>query len=76
MRVHGVEPERVEPLDGGAEPVASTYGEVPASNLCGSRSSVERSKSTEAIMSPPVRNGGIASSSSRRPCSTPTPVGP
>ena len=33
-------------------------------------------QSTDEIMSPPPRNGGISSSSSRRPYRTPTPVGP
>ena len=36
---------------------------VPASNLYGSTFQVLFSKVTEAIMSPPPRNGGIASSS-------------
>ena len=31
---------------------------------------------TVSIIEPPVRNGGIASSSSARPHSTPMPVGP
>ena len=34
------------------------------------------SSATVGIMCPPPRNGGIASSSSRRPCRTPMPVGP
>ena len=31
---------------------------------------------TELIISPPVRNGGISSSNSRRPYNTPIPMGP
>ncbi len=31
---------------------------------------------TVSIIDPPVRNGGIAASRSRRPYSTPIPVGP
>ena len=31
---------------------------------------------TVSIIEPPVRNGGIAESSSRRPYSTPIPLGP
>ena len=37
---------------------------------------MEPSIRTISIIEPPVRNGGIASSSSRRPYSTPTPDGP
>ena len=51
-------------------------GGVPASNLCGTRAQVVCSKLTLPIMSPPPMNGGIASSSSIRPHSTPIPVGP
>src|SRR3954467_6925421 len=57
-------------------PAASTYGVVPASNFQGSEFHVDISQSTRAIISPPPRNGGISSSSSRRPYSTPMPVGP
>src|SRR3954452_4984768 len=57
-------------------PAASTYGEVPASNFHGSAFQRDSKKSTREIMSPPARNGGISSSSSRRAYSTPMPVGP
>ena len=57
-------------------PTASAIGGVPASNLYGSSFHVVSWKSTDAIMSPPVKNGCICSSSSSRPCSTPMPVGP
>ena len=50
--------------------------DVPASNFAGSSAQRISSSETTAIMCPPPRNGGIASSSSRRPCRTPTPVGP
>ena len=49
---------------------------VPASNLLGSCAYVVFSNVTDSIMSPPPMNGDIASSSSRRPHSTPMPVGP
>ena len=59
-----------------ASPAASAIGIVPASNLCGGGANVEWSIQTLSIISPPPRNGGISSSSSRRPQSTPMPVGP
>ena len=40
------------------------------------RSRSTRSPPTVRIMWPPPMNGGISSSSARRPCSTPIPVGP
>ena len=49
---------------------------MPASNLCGSSPHVVFSTRTELIMWPPVRKGSIASSSSLRPQSAPTPLGP
>ena len=49
---------------------------VPASNFQGISFHSLRRRWTSRIMSPPPMNGGIASSSSRRPHSTPEPVGP
>jgi len=57
-------------------PTPSAIADVPASNLCGSSAQVVRSFVTRPTMWPPVSQGGIASSSSRRPCRTPMPVGP
>jgi hypothetical protein len=57
-------------------PIASAIGIVPASKRAGGSAHVEPSSVTRAIMCPPPRNGGIVSSSSRRPWSTPMPVGP
>ena len=57
-------------------PIASVIGGVPASNLAGTGAVVNPSRRTSAIMLPPPRNGGIASSSSMRPHSTPMPDGP
>ena len=57
-------------------PIASAICEVPASNLWGSSVQVDSVGPTVRIMWPPPMNGGIASSSSRRPCRTPIPVGP
>ncbi len=57
-------------------PITSATAEVPASNLAGSSAQVTSSALTDEIMCPPPSHGGIASSSSRRPCRTPTPVGP
>ena len=55
------------------KPTTSAMGGVPASNLYGSSFHKERPFSTRRIISPPYRKGGIASSTSRRPQSTPTP---
>ena len=57
-------------------PIASAICEVPASNFPGSSVQVELVSKTCLIMWPPLMNGGISSSSSRRPWSTPMPVGP
>ena len=46
---------------------------VPASNFHGSSFQVVRSRSTVRIISPPVRNGSIVSSTSVRPHSAPDP---
>ena len=50
-----------------ARPIGPEMWGVPASNLYGSTFQVVFSKVTELIMSPPPRNGGIASSTSSRP---------
>ena len=47
--------------------IASAMLLVPASNFQGSSAKVVRSYSTLRIISPPARNGGIASSSARLP---------
>src|SRR4051812_43689819 len=58
-------------------PIASAMFDVPASNFVGVVAKrVPCSSETDAIMCPPLMNGGIASRSSRRPWSTPMPVGP
>ncbi len=57
-------------------PTASAIGGVPASNFAGTGAVVKPSRVTLSIMLPPPRNGGIASSSSMRPHSTPMPDGP
>ena len=49
---------------------------VPASKRCGGGAYVVLSMVTTSTMDPPVTVGGMASSSSRRPYSAPTPVGP
>ena len=49
---------------------------VPASNLAGTSFHSAPSSVTRMIMLPPVMNGGMASSSSRRPHSAPIPDGP
>ena len=49
---------------------------VPASNFSGTGAQVASCSVTESIISPPVRNGGMALSSSSRPHSTPMPNGP
>ena len=46
---------------------------VPASNFHGISFQVLRSSETVRIISPPVRNGSISSSSSARPHSAPAP---
>ena len=43
------------------KPTAPPPLTVPASNLCGSSAKTADSRLTESIISPPVRNGGIAS---------------
>ena len=54
----------------------SAIGGVPASNFHGTSLVVKPSRRTSLIISPPPRNGGMASRISRRPQSTPMPVGP
>ncbi len=56
--------------------MASTIAGVPASNFHGTSFHSAVSSVTRVIMLPPVRNGGIASSRSRRPQSAPIPDGP
>ena len=56
--------------------MASVIGGVPASNLAGTGAGVNPSRRTSAIMLPPPRNGGVASSSSARPHRAPMPDGP
>src|SRR3990170_3649793 len=57
-------------------PTASPIGGVPASNLYGRSFQLVSSTVTFRIISPPKLKGDILSSSSARPQSTPTPVGP
>ena len=57
-------------------PIASAICEVPASNFQGRSVHVDSLAATVRIMCPPPMNGGISSSSARRPWSTPIPVGP
>ena len=57
-------------------PMASAICEVPASNFHGRSAHVDSVSPTILIMWPPAMNGGMRSSSSRRPCRTPMPVGP
>ncbi len=57
-------------------PTTSAIAGVPASNFHGRSLQLVPARRTERIISPPVRNGGIASSSSRRPHSAPAPDGP
>ncbi len=54
-------------------PMHSAMAGVPASNFHGSSFQVVRSSETELIISPPVRNGSMRSSSSARPHSAPAP---
>ena len=54
-------------------PMHSAIAGVPASNFHGSSFQVVRSSVTVWIISPPVRNGSIRSSSSSRPHSAPEP---
>ena len=49
---------------------------TPGSNRCGGGRNVLPSIRTTSIIDPPVRNGGMASSSSARPNRTPIPYGP
>ena len=58
------------------QPTASAMAGVPASNLCGTLFHSAPSRVTRRIMLPPVMNGGMASSSSRRAQSAPIPDGP
>ena len=53
--------------------IDSAMAGVPASNFQGRSFQLVRSSSTLRIISPPVRNGGIRSSSSARPHRMPAP---
>ena len=69
--------DRAQVVDRGAEP--DRFGDRRRAGLELGRqlgAGVKPSRRTSAIMLPPPRNGGIASSSSSRPHSTPMPVGP
>src|ERR1700721_4231851 len=57
-------------------PAACAAAGTPGSNRAGGGRKVLPSIRTTSIIDPPVRNGGIASSSSARPYSTPIPNGP
>jgi len=57
-------------------PTAPAMGDVPASNRRGGALNVALVSDTSAIICPPARKGGMVSSSSARPHSTPIPVGP
>ncbi len=57
-------------------PTAAAASGVPASNFHGIVLNSLRRRWTSRIMSPPARNGGIASRISRRAQSAPEPSGP
>jgi hypothetical protein len=57
-------------------PTASAIGGVPGSKRHGRSFQRAPSIQTSLIISPPPRVGSSASSTSRRPQSTPMPVGP
>jgi hypothetical protein len=63
-------------LAAAANPTTCDVIGVPASNRCGGGAYVVASIVTVSIIDPPVMNGGISFSSSRRPYSTPIPLGP
>ena len=56
---HPLHADRVQVVDGGGQADGLGDGGVPASNFQGSSFQVALCRSTEAIMSPPVRNGCI-----------------
>jgi len=73
----GDRPERAwDESSAEAGPTASATFGVPASNRHGMSFQVVRSISTSRIISPPPRNGGMASSRSSRAHRPPMPVGP
>jgi hypothetical protein len=76
VRADGVHADVGEVVDRGADPGGLGDLGVPASNLCGTSFQVAWSSVTSRIISPPVRNGGISSSSSGVATSAPIPVGP
>ena len=57
----------MDPVEAHCVEVAGPIGCVPASNRCGGGRYSARSSVTVVIIEPPVRNGGIASSTSLRP---------
>src|SRR5581483_11720027 len=63
-------------FEAGTPPLAGAIGGVPASKRGGGARKVAVSSVTCSIIWLPVMNGGIDSRSSRRPHSTPMPVGP
>ncbi|KAG0905810.1 hypothetical protein G6F32_017138 [Rhizopus arrhizus] len=69
-------PPHMESTAATPRPMKPAMFGVPASNLCGASLNTVPSKLTSLIISPPPRNGGIASRCSRRAHSAPVPVGP
>ncbi len=73
---HPIHPEVAQVVRGHAEADGRADVRRAGLELPGDVVELGPAKLTSRIMSPPARNGGIASSSSRRPHSTPEPVGP
>ena len=71
-----VDPELLDEIDCRTESDRLGNLRRAASNLAGKDARVELASNTCLIMCPPLMKGGISSSSSRRPWSTPMPVGP
>ena len=69
-------PIALDPVDRRAQPDRLGDLRRPASNFQGRSVQVDSFAATVRIMWPPPMNGGISSSSARRPCKTPIPVGP
>ena len=69
-------PEPGEEVDRGAEADGLGDRRRARLELRGRLGEADLVVETRVIMCPPPMNGGIASSSSRRPCRTPMPVGP
>ena len=70
------QPELVDPADGGTESDRLADGGGAALELGRRSAQVISSLVTFRIIEPPPMNGGISSSSSRRPNRAPIPVGP